>query len=261
MEGIVELGIPQVATAYVFVLFLLLVTRIKGLNRERIIIFSSLRMTLQLVLAGYVLSLLFAYKSPWLTLAAIGGMELFAILNIFKRVGGKIPRELKKIIVFSISSGTLLSLFYFIIAVVRLSPWYDPRYFIPLAGMIIGNSMTGISLGTERMQGGIRSNRELIEGALMLGASPQQAVRSILDEAFDAAFMPTLNSMVGMGIVFLPGMMTGQILSGIDPQTAIAYQIAIMLGILGSVTISVFFLIYVGSKTFFNRDYQLVLPE
>ncbi|NLV47233.1 MAG: ABC transporter permease, partial [Clostridiaceae bacterium] len=81
----------------------------------------------------------------------------------------------------------------------------------------------------------------------------------ILDNAFDAAILPTINSMVGMGIVFLPGMMTGQILSGISPVTAIEYQIAIMLGILGSVALTVILFIQIGYKTFFNEQDQLVI--
>jgi putative ABC transport system permease protein len=91
----------------------------------------------------------------------------------------------------------------------------------------------------------------------MLGASPQMAAKSVVDNAFDSAILPTINSMVGMGIVFLPGMMTGQILSGVSPLTAIEYQIAIMLGIVGSVALTVILFVYWGSKTFFNQQQQL----
>lgn len=91
----------------------------------------------------------------------------------------------------------------------------------------------------------------------MLGALPKVAVKDIVDNAFDAAVLPTINSMVGMGIVFLPGMMTGQILAGLSPVSAIKYQIAIMLGILGSVSLTVIVFINFGYKTFFNKDSQL----
>jgi putative ABC transport system permease protein len=154
-------------------------------------------------------------------------------------------------------TGTTSSLLFFIFVVIHISPWYDPRYFIPIAGMFIGNSMTGISLGVSRLVDGITDNRHLIESALMLGASPKNASREIVNNAFDSAILPTINSMVGMGIVFLPGMMTGQILSGISPITAIEYQIAIMLGILGSVALSVILFVQMGYKTFFNNEHQL----
>ncbi len=141
--------------------------------------------------------------------------------------------------------------------VIHIEPWYEPRYFIPIAGMIIGNSMTGVSLGTERLIGEMKTKKELIEGALMLGATPKDAVLETIKDTFTSAIMPTINSMVGMGIIFLPGMMTGQILSGVSPMIAIEYQIAIMLGIVGSVSITVFILTRLGYLTFFNRFSQL----
>jgi putative ABC transport system permease protein len=153
--------------------------------------------------------------------------------------------------------GTLACLAYFLLVVVRISPWYEPRYFIPIAGMLVGNSMTGISLGVKSLLEGMTVQRALVEEALILGATPQDALKSIVNSTFDAAILPTVHSMVGMGIVFLPGMMTGQILSGTSPTTAIAYQIAIMLGILGAVALTVFIMLNWGCRTFFNREHQL----
>src|SRR6056297_2334437 len=99
----------------------------------------------------------------------------------------------------------------------------------------------------------------MVESSLMLGATPKMASKSIVDNAFDSAILPTVNSMVGMGIVFLPGMMTGQILSGTSPVTAIQYQIAIMMGILGSVSLTVILFVQLGYKTFFNEHDQLII--
>jgi putative ABC transport system permease protein len=156
-----------------------------------------------------------------------------------------------------LSIGTLSCLFYFLLVVVRIFPWYNPQYFIPIAGMLIGNSMTGISLGVKSLMEAMTIQRAMVEEALVLGASPQAATKSIINRTFDSAILPTLNSMMGMGIIFLPGMMTGQILSGVSPLTAISYQIAIMLGILGSVSLSVILLLQWGYKTFFNKEDQL----
>jgi putative ABC transport system permease protein len=141
--------------------------------------------------------------------------------------------------------------------VIDLSPWYQPQYFIPISGMLIGNSMTGISLGATGLINGINDNKKMIENALMLGAKPQATVKVITNRAFYNAILPTINSMMGMGIIFLPGMMTGQILAGAAPLTAIKYQIAIMLGILGSVTLTVYILVNWGVKTFFNDRSQI----
>jgi putative ABC transport system permease protein len=102
------------------------------------------------------------------------------------------------------------------------------------------------------------TQKALVEEALVLGATPRLATKSIIDNTFDSAIMPTINSMVGMGIVFLPGMMTGQILSGTLPTTAVAYQISIMLGILGAVSFTVILMLYLGYRSFFNKEDQLV---
>jgi putative ABC transport system permease protein len=117
--------------------------------------------------------------------------------------------------------------------------------------------MTGISLGVRSLLDGVTSQRALVEEALILGATPYDATKGIINSTFDAAILPTVNSMVGMGIVFLPGMMTGQILSGTVPTTAIAYQIAIMLGILGAVALTVIVMLHFGYRTFYNKEDQL----
>lgn len=257
MDNVIDLQIWQMAAAYIFVVVLLFIVRIKGIPREKEILISTLRMTLQLILTGYILVYIFNNSHPLYTILVIGIMEVFAVYNIFKRVKVKLTQKIKEVIAFSMVTGTILSLFYFILVVINLSPWYEPRYFIPIAGMIIGNSMTGISLGVKKLVDGINEQKHLIEAALMLGATPKMAAKPIVDNAFDSAILPTINSMVGMGIVFLPGMMTGQVLSGVSPVIAIEYQIVIMLGVLGSVALTVILFVQLGYKTFFNEEHQL----
>ena len=261
MNGVIDLQIWQMLAAYIFVVILLFIVRIKGIEREKEILISTIRMTLQLILTGYILVYLFNNIHPVYTIMVIVLMEVFAIYNIFRRTKVRLSKALKRIISVSMIFGTLSSIIYFLVVVVTITPWYDPRYFIPIAGMIIGNSMTGISLGVTRLVDGFYTQGHLVESALMLGATPKTATKKIVDNAFDSAVLPTINSMVGMGIVFLPGMMTGQILSGTSPVTAIEYQIAIMLGILGSVALSVITFVQLGYKTFFNDQIQLVIEE
>ncbi len=261
MNNIVNLNILQLASAYIFVLIVLLIVKVRGISREKEIIISTIRMTLQLVLTGYILVYVFDNINPLVTILIIAIMEIFAINNIYKRTKKKLSQKIKKIIAASMILGTLASLLYFLLVVIRISPWYNPRYFIPIAGMIIGNSMTGISLGVTRLVDGMYDQKHIIESALMLGAAPKMASKKVVDNAFDSAILPTINSMVGMGIVFLPGMMTGQILSGISPIAAIEYQIAIMLGILGSVSLTIILFVQLGYKTFFNEESQLILKE
>ncbi|MHB1405245.1 MAG: ABC transporter permease [Desulfitobacteriaceae bacterium] len=257
MDQTIDLTFWRLAAAYIFVLILMVIVKVKGIPREKEILIASVRMTVQLVLVGYLLAYVFANSHPLYTIVIIAVMEVFAVFNIFKRVKRQVSLKLKRIIALSMIGGSLVSTLYFILVVINIAPWYEPRYFIPIAGMLIGNAMTGISLGVSRLVDGMHSQKHLVETTLMLGATPKMASRNIINNTYDAAIMPTINSMVGMGIVFLPGMMTGQILSGASPLLAIEYQIAIMLGIMGSVSLTVILLVQLGYKTFFNKYSQI----
>ncbi|RIW30152.1 iron export ABC transporter permease subunit FetB [Bacillus salacetis] len=256
--GIIDIELARLIAAYIFVLLLLLIVRVRKISREKQIAIATLRMTIQLILAGFILTYIFDNPHPLLTILIIFIMEMFAVRNVFIQVREKLSRQMKVIITVSMAAGSLASLLYFNLIVIHFSPWYDPRYFIPIAGMIIGNSMTGITLGVKTLLQGFIADKEKIEGALMLGAEPQTAAKPYIDNAFDSAVLPTINNMLGMGIVFLPGMMTGQILSGVSPLTAIEYQIAILLGILGSVSLTVILFLILGYRTFFTKDSRLI---
>lgn len=257
MNGIIELQPNQLIWAYIFVALVIIIVKLRKIPREKDICMATFRMTVQLILAGYVLKYIFNAENAGYTFLVISIMEAFAVFNVFKRIKAKLPEKLKPLIVVSLVTGTLISLVYFIVAVIRVTPWFEPRYFIPLAGMFVGNSMTAISLAATRLIDGMNSKKPLIETSLMLGATPKTAMKEIIDDTFDSAIMPTINSMVGMGIVFLPGMMTGQILSGTSPVTAIRYQIGVMLGILGSVAITVILFVQFSYKAFFNEEQQI----
>ncbi|MFB5660271.1 ABC transporter permease [Alteribacillus sp. HJP-4] len=257
-DSMINLTIWQLAAAYLFVALLLALVRWRKIPREKEIIIATLRMTIQLLLVGYVLMYLFENPHPLFTAVVVLLMIGFAIFNIYKRVRGHLSKRLKRAVMTAMAAGSLASLLYFNFVVIQFSPWYDPRYFIPIAGMIIGNSMTGVSLGVQTLIDGMKEQKREVVAALMLGASPKAASRKIKNRAFDAAILPTVNQMVGMGIVFLPGMMTGQILAGADPVSAIEYQIAILLGIIGAVSLSVISFVQLGYKVFFNERQQLV---
>lgn len=257
MSGIIDLAIWQVLLATTFVILVVVIIKIRGIKREKEILISSIRMTIQLILAGYILAIVLEHPHPVVTAGIIILMEAFAIVTVFRKFSGKLSKKLQRSIAISMTAGTLSCLLFYLFAVIQIDPYYDPQYFIPIAGMLIGNSMTGISLGVKSMVDGMTTQKNLVEEALILGATPRHATKSIIDNAFDAAIMPTINSMVGMGIVFLPGMMTGQILSGTLPTTAVAYQTTIMFGILGAVSLTVILMLQLGYRSFFNQEDQL----
>ncbi|PSL44397.1 putative ABC transport system permease protein [Salsuginibacillus halophilus] len=256
-DGIIDLTLWQLAAAYGFVLILLAIVKVRRIPRQREILISTIRMTLQLLLVGYILMYVFENPNPFITTAIVLVMVTFAIYNIFKRVRGELSKRLKWMVAYSMLGGTIFSLLYFNFIVIQFSPWYDPRYFIPIAGMIIGNSMTGVTLGVQTLLDGMKDQRHRVEAALMLGATPKEATRKIVNQSFDSAILPTINAMVGTGIVFLPGMMTGQILAGVDPVIAIEYQIAILLGVSGAVALTVIMFVQNAYKVFFNEASQL----
>jgi len=257
-DQVFDLTVFQLLLGYVFVLIVLFILRKRNIRREKILILATFRMTIQLVLMGYLLLLIIDNPNPFLTFAIVFVMLSFAVYTVFSKFKNELRPSLKRVIILALPSGALISLVYFLFLVIRIEPYYNPQYFIPITGMIVGNSMTGISLGIHSMINRFTAQRKAVEEALHLGATPKDASKKIVDEAFDSAIMPTLNNMLGMGVIFLPGMMTGQILSGVVPTTAIMYQIGIMLGILGGVSLSTYFLLIFGYRTFFNRDKQLI---
>ncbi len=117
--------------------------------------------------------------------------------------------------------------------------------------------MTGITLGINELIGTVYDQRERKEVSLLMGAEPKQVIKPIINKSFGSAILPTINRMLGMGIIFLPGMMTGQLLAGASPLTAIEYQIAIMLGIVGSVTLTTFIFLVTSSYAFFTNHNSL----
>jgi putative ABC transport system permease protein len=115
----------------------------------------------------------------------------------------------------------------------RPDPWYDPRYAIPLLGMVLGNCMTGVGLGLDTLTTSLANRRAGVEAQLMLGASRRAATAPVMRVALRSALMPVINSMAATGVVSLPGMMTGQILGGVPPVEAVKYQILVMFLIAG----------------------------
>ena len=152
--------------------------------------------------------------------------------------------------------GTGLTLFIVVYVIIQVEPWYSPQYVIPIMGMILGNSMNGVALAIDRLTSEIREKREIIETRLSLGATSREAVSDIISSAVRAAMIPTINSLMTVGIVSLPGMMTGQILSGTSPIIAVKYQILVMYMIAASVMISSVLLVQRGYKQYFTAHHQ-----
>ena len=257
MNEIIQLNIIQLGIAYVFTVIVFFILSSRKIPQQKLLFIATIRMSIQLVLVGYVLIYLFDQQNPWYTVLVLFIMQVFSVYTVLSKFKKKLSLDLKRVVMIAFPLSTIGVLLFFLFGVVGISPWYDAQYFIPLAGMIVGNALTGVSLALSQMNQQMHEKQAQVEEVLILGGTLNEATKAIVDQSFSEAIVPTLNTMVGMGIVFLPGMMTGQILSGVSPLLAIRYQIAIMLGILGSVSLSVFFVLYFGIKTYFNDQIQI----
>jgi len=256
-KGIVNLGFLNLALAYGLVLLAIALARLQRIGQEGEMLWSSLRMVLQLLAVGYLLHGVFTVNSPLPVLLILLIMVGFSVQVMGSRVRRKMP-GFYRVVCSSLIIGCGGVTFLFCSLVVGYTPWYDPRYLIPLAGMIIGNSMNGASLAAERLEAEIQERRDEIETAICLGATARQASSTSVRNAFRAALMPTVNTMAAMGIVSLPGMMTGQILSGTEPVIAVRYQIAIMCAITGAVAFTAYLILIQGYRRYFTTAHQLL---
>ena len=204
------------------------------LGLERRLAIAALRMILQLGAVGLVLKALFATVSPWLTGLVALAMILFAGREIVARQ----ERRLRGLWAYGLGVTCMavaaLSVTLFALTTqIQADPWYHPRFALPLLGMVLGNTMTGIALALDTLTAAAAREKSAIEAKLALGATRTEALRPFIRRALRAGLMPTVNAMAAMGLVSLPGMMTGQILSGIDPVEATKYQIFVMFLIAG----------------------------
>lgn len=220
---------------------------------------AVLRMSVQLALVGLYIELIFSLNRWWLTLLWLLIMLLVANGTTLRRAG---RRELRLFphTFFGLLLGTVLPLAVLLLGAVRPEPLYDARYLIPLAGMLLGNGLRANIVALERFFSGLRENHEAYLSALSLGATRMEAVLPTLRAALSAALSPTIGTIATIGLVSLPGMMTGQILGGSAPMTAITYQVAIMIAILASTTITSTANLLLALRTAFD-PYDIPRPE
>ena len=195
-----------------------------GLGRSLVI--ASVRMSSQLLLVGLVLDWVFALNDPLPVLGVAMVMASLAAVSAVQRTRRRFAGVYWDAFV-SVVGAAFLVTGVAVVAIVRVEPWYEAQYTIPLLGMVLGNVLNGISLALDRFTEGVVARRELIETTLSLGATRWEAAHDLVRDALRVGMIPTINSMMVMGVVSLPGMMTGQILAGAAPADAVRYQIVI----------------------------------
>ena len=256
--GVQDISLTQLLFGLGFILAAGVTSVLHSLRLERDLLIGTVRTFVQLFILGYVLKFIFNLASAWLVLAVFAFMIVFAAREIRARVS---ERQVSFFFPLLIS----MTLSYFLVAflvtavLVGVTPWWKPQYFIPLGGMIIGNSMNAIAIALERLLGDLRERRGEVEMRLCLGADHREASRDIVRSAMRAGMIPSVNSMMGVGVVFIPGMMTGQILAGADPLIAIRYQIVVMVMLVGATAVGSLLVVLLVRRLCFGPGERLLL--
>src|SRR6056297_1930200 len=224
-----------------------------GLNSKMLI--ATVRMTLQLIFVGYYLEYLFELDNVWINLAWIMVMVIVAGFATIDR--SKLSR--KKELLIPVFAATFLGIvlinFFFLELVIQLPQFLQAQYAIPVTGMVLGNCLRSNVIGINDFYYSLKENRERYHFYLAAGATRQEALYPFYQRALKRSANPTIATMATIGLVSLPGMMTGQILSGSSPMTAIMYQIMIMLAIFSGTIISVFLaILFCNRAVFFEND-------
>ena len=229
MKPTISLSASDLAIAAVLILLDGALSVALGLGLHRQLAVAAARMVLQLLLIGVVLRSVFALASPPVTLLVILVMVGIAAREVAVRPEQRLSRYGNYMVGASaVAAATLLTSILALTTALRPSPWYDARYAIPLAGIVLGNVLNAASLALDALLGTVVRERAAIEAQLALGATIGAAMRRLVRAAIRRGLLPIVNQMSAAGVVTLPGIMTGQILAGLDPMEAVKYQILLM---------------------------------
>ena len=227
MKNLYEIGVIDLVIAFIPIMSVIAIYTLWSLD-SKTTIYASIRMLIQLIAIGYILATIFAFDDPGLVVLVLTIM-LFIASWIAMRPLRQQSAKLFTQALIAIAVGGISTLALTTFAVLKIEYWYQPQYVIPLAGMIFSNAMNTVSLAAERFESELENNNDYIKSR---------------NTAFTASLIPIINTFFAVGLVALPGMMTGQILSGVSPLIAAKYQIVIMSIWLGSSGVSAAIFLY-----------------
>lgn len=256
------LGYYQVALASVALLIVMAISGWLKLGLIRELLIASVRSVVQLSLIGLILVWIFAREQWYEVLVILTLMTLIASIAAKNRVKKPYIGLTWDTLLAVFGSSWLVALFGgMCVLASEGQAWYRPQVMIPLLGLILGNSLTAVSLSMNQLVNSLHREQAMINSLLALSASPWEAARSYVVAAIQNGITPTINSMMVVGLVSLPGMMTGQILAGADPHQAVLYQIITLFLIATSSTLGCTIGTLLVFRRFFNTDWQFVLPS
>jgi putative ABC transport system permease protein len=248
----IDISVYALLLAFLLLVVPVVLSRVYGLDLIKPLLISAARMTVQLVLIGVFLKYLFVWNNALVNLVWLGVMIVVAVFSAIRGSSMK-PSTILVPVFISFALATFAIIFYINIFVIRLDSIFDARYLIVLGGMLLGNSLRGNIVGIDTFYRSLRKDAKKYLYVLSLGASQHEAARPYMKESIRLALKPTIASMATIGVVALPGMMTGVILGGASPEVAIKYQILIMISIVVSTIISVLLTILLTSRACFTQ--------
>ncbi len=260
--NVIPLSYFDLSIAAFLLLMLAATSSILKLGLAKRMVINGTRMTVQLLLLGLVLKVLFANVNVW----GIIGMACVMLLVAGREVRARQKRRIAGFTGYLIGTGamfvssfsiTLLAL----TVIVKVDPWYTPQYAIPMLGMLLGNTMNGVALSSDLLMTRLYDQRDIVEQRLLLGQTWKEASVDIRQDCMRTGMIPIINSMAAAGIVSLPGMMTGQILGGSSPFDAVKYQILIIFLIGAGTGFGVIFSIWLIGRLLFDSRHRLHLER
>jgi putative ABC transport system permease protein len=254
----IELTYTQVGLAALLILVSGAISIALRLGMERMLAWACIRTVSQLVLIGLVLEWVFRIDRWYIVILLLSLMTLIAGITAAQRNKRRFPGIWWNTIVSVWASSWLVTAYALFVVIRNTDTWYQPQYTIPLMGMILGNSLNGTSIGLNSFTDSLVTHRERVEMALALGATRWEAVRMPVQQAVRTGMIPIINTMLVVGIVSLPGMMTGQLLSGTSPIEAVKYQIVIMFLIASATSLCTVSVVLLSFVRLFNSAHQFL---
>ncbi|HEY0074620.1 MAG TPA: iron export ABC transporter permease subunit FetB [Abditibacteriaceae bacterium] len=250
------LSFNQLALSCGLILLCGLLSVAMRLKLERALFIGTLRTVLQLLLIGYVLKWVFALDSAPLVFGVMAVMIAIAAQAATSRSQRRFSGMMQLSFV-SLLLSSFITTFLVTAVIIQVQPWYHAQYAIPLLGMILGNALTGVSLCLDTLLETLSEKRHEIENELALGATSWEAAREPLAAAIRRGMIPQINTMNVIGLVSLPGMMTGQIIAGANPMEAVKYQIVVMFMVATSSMLGCVLMTLLVYKRLFTPRHQL----
>ena len=260
--NVIPLGVFELSLASLLVLLLAWISFRSHLEIERPLLIAALRTTVQLSLIGLVLNAVFSTLNFWLVLLIWTLMLVAAGYEVMSRQKVRVKGPSRFMIGASSMMVSSFSIMVLILTlVIKVDPWYSPRYAIPILGMLLGNTMNGVALAMNTFSSLAWSRRAVIEQRLALGQTAIMAIEDIWRESVRTGLIPIINSMAAAGLVSLPGMMTGQILAGNTATDAVRYQILIMFMISSGTGFGVILSLWLMRRRMFDSRSRLRMRD